>query len=266
MIFRDIFLKRLGTPFLRSKYLLIAFPFFIYSCTNRVSYTHATSSCQTIAINDSLVKDSAAEVVISPYRTFLNEKMNEVIGYSEKELTKDLVESPLGNFTADALRNIASKYCGSKVDLAVVTIGGLRASIPKGTVHMADVYELMPFDNVLVVVTVDGSVLRQLFEYMCIKYNVAISNAKIMFRKSKLTYALVDGKPLDVKKQYTVAISDYLASGGDEMYFMRDAQKSTKTLPLLVREAILEYVKDLTKAGKKINAEVEKRFVVKNSF
>ena len=253
-------------PSLWSKFLLFLFSLSLYSCADHIRYAHSESSHKTIAISDSLAKDSATEAVIKPYRTVLSEKMNEVIGYSERELSKDLVESPLGNFVADAMRKIASKEYGKDVDLGVLTIGGLRSAIPRGTVRMSDAYELMPFDNVLMVVTVDGSVLRQLFDYMRVKYNVGISNAKIMYRKNKLVYALIGGKPLDVKKQYTVAISDYLANGGDEMYFMRDAQKSTQPLPILVREAIVEYIKNISAAGKKIDAEVEKRFIVKNSF
>lgn len=235
------------------------------SCTDR-SYYVCTEHTQSITIRDSLGKDSIAEAIIVPYRAFLDEKMSEVIGYSKKELTKDLVESPLGNFAADALRSVASKHYGKEVDLAVVTIGGLRSPLPKGKIHMSDAYELMPFDNNLVVLTVNGEVLYELFGYMRQKCNVGISNAKILYRKTKFVYALINGKPLEAKKKYTLAISDYLANGGDEMFFLRDAEKTTQTLPLMVREAIIEYIRDLTAAGKKIDAEVEYRFMIKNSF
>src|SRR5262249_34960495 len=69
------------------------------------------------------------------------------------------VESPLGNLVADLLRQAVPR-----ADFALQNGGGLRAGLPTGPLRYDALYEALPFDNRLAVVTMRGSTLRQLLE------------------------------------------------------------------------------------------------------
>ena len=68
-------------------------------------------------------------------------------------------DSPLGNLFADAYRAGAPG-----ADVAINnTSGGLRADLPAGPLTYGGVFEVMPFDNLLVTLRLTGRALRQVF-------------------------------------------------------------------------------------------------------
>src|SRR6185369_14132787 len=88
----------------------------------------------------------------------------------------------LGNFVADAIRNRAQTRLGKPVLLAITNSGGLRKdSIPEGDVRVADIFELMPFENALVTLDLTG---EQLLRFMAVvlKNRDAQSGALITYR------------------------------------------------------------------------------------
>jgi 2',3'-cyclic-nucleotide 2'-phosphodiesterase (5'-nucleotidase family) len=68
---------------------------------------------------------------------------------------------------------------------------------------------------------------------------------------------LIGGKPFNPAQTYTIAISDYLAGGGDNMGFFK-ALKPRGT-GVLVRTAIADYIKAQTLQGKPLESRVEGR-------
>ena len=70
------------------------------------------------------------------------------------------VETPIGNFAADVLREAAN------ADVAVMNTGGIRAPIPMGPVTVADIYSTFPFDNTIVAVPMTGNELRGLLDFV----------------------------------------------------------------------------------------------------
>ena len=91
---------------------------------------------------------------IAPYAAQLDEAMNEVLAEVGAPLTKGQPESSLGNWTADLLLAAARDlFPDQKVAFAVQNYGGLRISeIGAGPLIVSEIYELMPFDNELVLV------------------------------------------------------------------------------------------------------------------
>ncbi|WP_051718954.1 5'-nucleotidase C-terminal domain-containing protein [Hymenobacter sp. IS2118] len=204
-------------------------------------------------------EDPAVAALIAPYHDKVTAQMTEVLGMAPVALVKTPGESPLANFVADLQRTRASQVLGEAVPLGVMTNGGLRAGFAAGPVTLGAVFELMPFENQLVVLDAPGPVVQQLFEYA----------ARIKMAVSGATYALTfDGLPKDIRignqafdpnqnRTWGIAISDYLASGGDDMAFF-------KTLPprptgVLLRTAIADHVRSLTQAGQPVTAKVEGR-------
>ena len=181
--------------------------------------------------------------------------MKEVIGQANVDLTRDFVkgESLLGNFCAELLYEQAEKYGGA--DFSVVTIGGLRVPIGKGDINMGLAYELMPFDNEYVIVTIDGETAHKLVSRLEEYDNTSLGNVKATFRRGKLVSATIDGKPIDKTKTYRLAVSDYLANGGDYMDYLKNNSEMTST-GVKVRDVIINHIRELTAAGKKVDAQI----------
>ncbi|WP_165822183.1 5'-nucleotidase C-terminal domain-containing protein [Hymenobacter edaphi] len=203
--------------------------------------------------------DPKVEAVVAPYRLKVQQQMDEVIGRAPEALRKNPGESPLANFAGDIQRERAARELGQPIDLGVVTNGGLRAELPAGNITTGNIFELMPFENELVVLDAPASVVQQLFEYAA-PIHMAVSGA---------TYtATPDGRPTDIRigkeafdpakdRTYTIAISDYLAGGGDKLDFFRPLPP--RRTNVLLRTAFNEHIRQLTKDGRPVTAKVEGR-------
>ena len=206
--------------------------------------------------------DPAIAALIAPYHDKVTSQMAEVLGAAPTPLVKSPGESPLANFVADLQRERASQVLGQSIPLGVMTNGGLRAGLPAGPVTLGAVFELMPFENELVVLDAPGPVVQQLFDYAA-HAKMAVSGA---------TYTVtVDGLPKDIRiggqpfdgnqnRTWPIAISDYLATGGDNMVFFKAL--SFRHTNVLLRTAIADHIRALTKAGQSVTARVEGRVKV----
>ena len=174
-------------------------------------------------------------------------------------IRKNPGESPLANFAGDIQRERAARELGQPIDLGVMTNGGLRAELPAGNITTGSVFELMPFENELVVLDAPASVVQQLFNFA----------APIKMAVSGATYTVTpEGRPTDIRigkelfdpnkdRTYSIAISDYLASGGDKLDFFRPL--TPRHTNVLLRNAFNEHIRQLTKEGKLVEAQAEGR-------
>jgi len=202
-------------------------------------------------------EDAKVSAVIAPYRQRVTQQMGEVLGTAPVPLTKNAGESPLANFVADLQRLRASAELHQPIDVGVMTNGGLRSSLPAGPITLGSVFELMPFENELVVLDAPGAVMQQLFEYAG-RLKMALSNVTYSVdAMGKPTNIRIGGQPFNPAKTYTVAISDYLAGGGDNMLFFKALQP--RDTGVLLRSAITDRIRQLTKGGQPITAQVEGR-------
>ena len=118
-----------------------------------------SSSTEAIPINASLdsIQDSAYLAALAPIKENLEQEMNVALGYAPERLWVASPECPMLNWSSDALWEAAKRACPYRVDIAVVNIGGMRCEWPAGNITRQNVFELMPFDNRLVVLTMKGS-------------------------------------------------------------------------------------------------------------
>ncbi len=205
--------------------------------------------------------DSELLEIIKPYKERLDAQMNRIIGFSEKELTRGPLQSTLGNFIIDLILVKSEEYYGKPIDFALVTIGGLRTPIPQGNVTVGNIYELMPFENELVVLTLKGSTVEKLLEHSVEHKNTQFAGLTYTIEGGICKNITIDGKPFDVNKSYTMSVSDYLAGGGDHLDFLKESE-GTYQLGKTFRGAILEYIEEMTKKGENIACEKDDRVVV----
>ncbi|WP_254245106.1 5'-nucleotidase C-terminal domain-containing protein [Hymenobacter sp. BRD67] len=209
-------------------------------------------------IGNSIAPDAGAADYIKPYHDKVLSQMQEVVGSAPVALTKNAGENTLVNFVADLQRTAASQYFkGETIDLGVMTNGGMRTPLPAGPITLGNVFELMPFENELVVLDAPGPVVQQLFDYSA-AIKMAVSGATYTVSPDKKPQDIrIGGQPFDPNKTYTIAVSDYLAGGGDNMSFLKAA--TLRHTGLLLRTCIADHIRALTKAGQPVTATIEGR-------
>ena len=214
-----------------------------------------------VPVDNTITADPQMEAKIAPYRQEVTVKMSEVVGTAPKALQKGDYESPLGNFVTDLQITQSKPLYNKPIDLSLTTNGGLRVPLPEGNITTGHVFELMPFENELVVLTLSGDKVKALFDYAAEKKFVVINNSTYTVKGGRATEIKINGKPLDVKQQYTLVTSDYLAGGGDGLAMLKDPVKYEK-IGFLLRDAILQQIRQLTASGKPVTAEVQNRVTI----
>ncbi len=238
---------------------LCCFLFFV-SCQPQTHFVKSDNQYQEI--KELEAEDASVSELIAPYKKEMAKEMNTVIGEMAKMLTKAQPESTLGNWATDLVHEKCEDYLDRKIDFAVLNYGGLRiTSIPKGPVTKGKIFELMPFDNLLVVIEMKGSELRALFNHIAANDGWPLSKQiEMTAHRNKAVDLRINGRKVENDKIYSFATNDYIANGGDKCSFLKDK----KQIPtgVLFRDAILEYVQEQTKAGKKLDANLSKRIFV----
>ena len=213
---------------------------------------------QVLPVDNSYTIDSLAEATISPYRQQLIREMDVIIGQSNKRLTEKEVESLLGNFVSDAIFIQSSQYHAGKIHMSVINNGGLRAPIPEGPVKLSNIYELMPFENFLYILELNGSQTEALFNLLASNKRLAIANSVVIVDNDRPTKIFIDGAPYKEDQTYVLAVSDYLAQGGAGMEFLKQA-KVLEVTEVKIRDLIIEHIKGLDSKSIPIDAEIEGR-------
>ncbi len=207
--------------------------------------------------------DSAAVALLLPYVSRVDSAMRHVLGQAAVSMEAGRPESLLSNLIADVLREAAAKTLGRPADMGLVNMGGLRSSLTRGDITLENVYEILPFENTLCVMTLKGRVLRQLFENIAVRRGEGVSGVKLVVSKDgRLLEASVDGQPVDDERTYTVATLDYLAEGNDGMYALRQAESSVCPPNATLRSLFIDYVERQAKQGKAVTARMEGRIVL----
>jgi 2',3'-cyclic-nucleotide 2'-phosphodiesterase (5'-nucleotidase family) len=231
------------------------------SCKSSNRFTVEKKPQYKIAANDSLVPDSAILNFIQPYKEKLDSSMNIRLCSSEMVMGKDQPESLLGNFVADLCLKQAEPLAAEKnlkIDFCFFNNGGLRNTLPAGNILMRNIYELMPFDNELVLLVLDGNTTLQLINTIIENGGVPVSGIRILINKTAGAQASVQGKPFELSRDYVVLTSDYLANGGDKYDFLKNRKAYIQT-GLLMRDAIINHCRETEKSGKKISSALDKR-------
>jgi len=216
---------------------------------------------QTVQMNSDFdeIKDPAATQIIAKHSPLIG-PLQEIIGYSTAEYEKKKPESGLSNFAVDIIRATAEKHFNCHVDVALANFGGIRTSLPKGAVRVYDIYSIFPFDNAVVTFEIKGSDLYKFFEQMARKVE-ALSNVRFEVVDKQIKSLEIDGKPFDKDKVYTFATIDFLMEGGDGVQLKPLAMNIRRT-DIFLRDAIVEYIKQMTAEGKKIDLKPDGRVKV----
>jgi len=172
-------------------------------------------------------------------------------------------ESPLGDLVADATlwytRHLA-------VDFALQNAGGIRTDLPRGEISRKVIYEVLPFDNTVVVLALKGSDLEKVFHHISRLPEGAggfpqVSDG-VSFTINRVTGRCEDirikGSPLDPARTYRIATNSYVAAGGDGYRMLLNAVDRYDSSSFL-RDVFADYLKHL---GGVITPPVGRRITV----
>ena len=216
-------------------------------------------------VDASIKDDLAVDQMLAVYGPKVR-ALDVVIGKLKGELRKaGIGAGSLGNFVADGMRTEAGIKLGKHVDLALMNGGGLRRqTIGEGDLRARDIFELLPFENALVTMDLTGEQVLKLLGVI-VTSREAQSGARITYvtkadKSFQLESVKLGDKGIDPSARYTIVTIDYLVSVGGERYGVLREGKNTKALGITLRDAMMDYVKAETAAGRDIKPNLDGRF------
>jgi 2',3'-cyclic-nucleotide 2'-phosphodiesterase (5'-nucleotidase family) len=245
----------MGNKFLFFLLLLLA------SCSR--NYVATGYNYQEKNIEAKAPVDEKLLAIIQPYKDSLDKEMNVVLAVADDPLTKSQPESDLGNFMCDLILKKSRDYAQTNVDFTFLNHGGIRLpGLPKGDITLGKMIELMPFENRIVIMQLKGTTIDSLFNYMAAKGGWHISGARYKIKNGTAVEINIAGLPLDKNKTYTLAVSDYLAQGGDNCNMLKGIPYID--LKKTLRDALVDGLKELNLKGEHIKSVKDGRIQVIN--
>ncbi len=167
---------------------------------------------------DAVTPDSSVETMLNRYRPMVARLSSQKVAVLRDSLIRRGRQFPLGNLIADAQRAALPG-----IDFAVMNNGGIRRDLHPGQLTYEDLFELQPFFNNVTRVWMSGRQLRELIEFaiqtgeprfhisgLVVRYDAARppGDRVVSVKRS-------NGRPIDPRRTYVVAMSDFLQGGGD---------------------------------------------------
>ncbi len=239
--------------------------FFLWTCgqDHRPAPVYIDGKLTPVDKSTAHEKDHTVDSVIAIYRTALEAEMHEILAYSAHTMSRGTPEGLLNNFVADLCFEIGNVIYdpadNQPIDFCLLNYGGLRASIPEGPVTLANVFELMPFENEMVVLTLTPEKVLELFDYLAAStVGMPVSGLRIRITDGQVADVKTSGNEFDPSRNYKVLTSDYLAGGGDNMTFFLNPVHE-EYLELRIRDAIIRHLREQHKMGNVISSSLDGR-------
>lgn len=171
------------------------------------------------------------QAILDKYSPQIEAQMGEELGIATGELIRVRTRrsSPLGNFVTDAMRDAT----GAQV--AFQNKPGIRSNLPAGRVTLRSIYEVSPFGNTLVTMTLTGAQIKAVMEnsldsdhsFLEISGMTCLCDSR---KDEKVIKITVGGKDLDLNARYTVVTNSYISKGGDGANVFKKGQSIVDTL------------------------------------
>lgn len=226
------------------KFIVILFGLLLFvSCHKQpVQICSVTTEMIPVDASADAIQDTNYLAQLAPYKAHLANEMSVQIGYTQERMWVGEPECPMLNWASDALWEAAKQVYPGTVDIAIVNMGGMRCEWPAGPITRESVYELMPFDNRLVVLTLKGEDILALCESFARYGGQGVAGIRVTIIDGQVADVQVGGKALKMKATYKVATSDYLAGGTDHMEALTRYTDYWNS-DLLIRNLYLESVR-----------------------
>lgn len=140
----------------------------------------------------------------------------------------------------------------------MLNFGGIRTSMPKGDVAVGDLYRISPFDNYLAFVVLKGSELRKALGRFTDQFNAPYAGATLVYANNKPSQILVQGKPIDDNRLYTLVTLNFISDGGDHLLENIRFEKIEYTT-VTFRDFLIAELKAMTARGETVTGKKDGR-------
>jgi 5'-nucleotidase/UDP-sugar diphosphatase len=209
--------------------------------------------------NQIYAPNAAISALLAPYIEKANASLKEVVG----EASEDFVfgnrltryqETALGNMVTDANVWYFKTVYKQDIDFAFHNGGNIRAALPKGSITQESILTLLPFENYLFVVSLKGSDIIELFNFIGtipqgaggfpqfsreVRYTIDKSAGQ---DKGVIRDLTIGGRPVDPARTYRFCTNDYLLGGGDGYTALTRSENPFNT-SLLLSYVVIEYIR-----------------------
>ena len=183
-------------------------------------------------INATQAEDKHINELITPYKTGMSEAMNEIIGFCPAFLEKQKPTSILGSFMAEATYQ-AAVSTGERVDFCLLNYGGIRSTLDSGNITVGEVFQIMPFENEIAILTVSKAQMDTIFQIIEAKGGEPFVNH---LWKDQTAYHIMN------RTSYRIATNDYMANGGDNYTILTRALERIDT-GIKIRDGLMTYIR-----------------------
>ena len=233
-------------------FVLIGIAFLLHACQNSLQVVRFEAVDIEVEM-DSTTRNTLGflDSLLLPYQDLLLDNMAQPIAQVQEDLLKAGANGKLGILMSKAMINRAEARLSQKVDCAFMNTGGIRVPVLKaGPLALGRVYELMPFDNYLVVLEIPGDSLQKVLNVVARKGGWPAYGISYKIDDEGATDIEIDGMPINGQQLYQVALSDYIANGGDKMTILKQFEQKNTGLGL--RDAFIEYFIMIHESGQAI--------------
>jgi 5'-nucleotidase/UDP-sugar diphosphatase len=203
-------------------------------------------------VDEKIEEDKDLLELLRPYGERIEARLSKIIGHAEGTFRhRDRLkgETALGDLVADAMLWHTRRL---STDFAVQNTGGIRTGLMKGPITKGMVYEMLPFEDTVVVLTLKEPEARALFNHIG---NVSSASGAFPQVSEGLSFTvdrdtkrcrkiLINGVPFNPQRTYKIVTNSYLAHGGDgyRMFLKAIDTYDTSTLQT---EALIAYIEHL---------------------
>lgn len=220
------------------------------SCKSKNYYNYKIEG-KKIGITEEYGAITSIENFVAPYRENINKDLDNILTYSSETLdkSKGVWQTTIGNLLAKIVYDMGNPIFKNReqlsIDFCLLNHGGIRSVITQGNVTTRTAFEVMPFENSLIIVGLKGNKVKEMATYlMAEKKPHPLYGIKIFVNKNNLNINRIEinGNPIEDNKTYYVATSDYLSNGGDNMTFFKESYLKFD-LDYKLRNMIIDYFK-----------------------
>lgn len=223
-----------------------------FNCTAKREINYKIEASK-IAIQPNIVENIEVEnsiiQYIAPYKNHIDSDLNTTLCIATETFDKKngKWETTIGNLLAESTLELGSpvfeKKENKKIDFCLLNHGGIRSLIAKGEVTTRTAFEVMPFENKLIVVAISQKNVIELANYILKEQKPhPMAGILINLKNNLVDSVLINGKTVVENKTYYVATTDYLANGGDNMNFFKNSNEKYDT-EYKIRNLLIDYFK-----------------------
>lgn len=178
----------------------------------------------------------------------LDKNMEKIIGKAQEDISNKpgTVNSGVDTYLGDLFCDVIKKATGAEI--AVINSGAIRTSLQTGNITNRVIEEILPFQNKIMKVKVNGEFIEKLvrrslkensslFQYSGLKVKYSFKN-----NRAKIIEISVNGKSLDYTKIYTLAVPDFIANGNSEGYLFKKVEDKKVYSDMYLADYFVNYI------------------------